>query len=88
MRQVETIREVRTWVGERRQRGATIALVPTMGYLHEGHLSLVRAAKAKGHLVVMSVFVNPLQFGPNEDFERYPRDLARDAALAERAGVD
>lgn len=68
--------------------GRRVGFVPTMGYLHQGHLSLVRAARATSDVVVMSIFVNPLQFGPNEDFARYPRDLARDRALAEQAGVD
>ncbi|MBX5436967.1 MAG: pantoate--beta-alanine ligase [Alicyclobacillaceae bacterium] len=83
-----TVQEVRQWIRERRWQGCSIGLVPTMGYLHEGHLSLVRAARARGHQVVMSIFVNPLQFGPREDFDRYPRDLDRDTALAAEAGVD
>lgn len=71
-----------------RHAGKRIAFVPTMGYLHEGHLTLVDQAKKHGDVVVMSIFVNPLQFGPGEDLARYPRDLHRDAALAEARGVD
>jgi len=82
------VSEVRQIVKEQRQNGRTIALVPTMGYLHEGHLTLVKEAQKDGAFVVMSIFVNPLQFGPNEDFERYPRDLKQDALKAEEAGVD
>lgn len=78
------LREVLT---EARREGRTIGLVPTMGYLHEGHLSLIRAAAEDCDLVVVSLFVNPAQFGPGEDFERYPRDEARDAELAEQAGA-
>ncbi|ASS75267.1 pantoate--beta-alanine ligase [Tumebacillus algifaecis] len=83
---VHTIQEIRKYVREQRAKGHTIGFVPTMGYLHDGHLSLLRAAKAQCETVVMSIFVNPLQFGPNEDFERYPRDLERDAKMAEQAG--
>jgi len=88
MKVVSTISEVRRWVREERQQGAAIGLVPTMGYLHEGHLSLVRRAREECDRVVISIFVNPLQFGPNEDYDRYPRDLERDERLAREAGVD
>jgi pantoate--beta-alanine ligase len=71
-----------------RAHGRTIALVPTMGYLHEGHLQLCDAARAHADAVVMSVFVNPLQFGAGEDLDRYPRDIERDAGLAAGRGVD
>jgi pantoate--beta-alanine ligase len=71
-----------------KRRGKKIAFVPTMGYLHEGHLSLMRTARRKGDVLVVSIFVNPAQFGPREDFSRYPRDLRRDLALCRRAGAD
>lgn len=69
-------------------RGKTIAVVPTMGFLHEGHLSLVDQAKKEADVVVLTLFVNPIQFGPNEDYAVYPRDRARDAELCEKRGVD
>ena len=71
-----------------RAAGKTIAFVPTMGYLHPGHLSLVEEGRKRGKVLVVSIFVNPLQFGPSEDLERYPRDLERDSALCEEAGTD
>jgi pantoate--beta-alanine ligase len=77
------VEEIRSYTVER-----PLGFVPTMGYLHEGHLSLVRRAREECATVVVSVFVNPLQFGPGEDFERYPRDLERDTALAKVAGTD
>ncbi|MEP7325972.1 MAG: pantoate--beta-alanine ligase [Gemmatimonadota bacterium] len=79
--------ELREWLAAHRAAGKRIGFVPTMGYLHEGHLTLVDAARAKSDVVVMSIFVNPLQFGPGEDLERYPRDLPRDRKLAEARGV-
>ncbi len=88
MRLVRTRYELREALAEPRQAGKAIGLVPTMGYLHEGHLSLLRAARSECEFVVMSLFVNPAQFAPGEDLERYPRDEQRDAQLAEDAGVD
>jgi pantoate--beta-alanine ligase len=79
---------LRSQLDEPRRQGRTIGLVPTMGYLHDGHLSLLRAARAECDVVVMSLFVNPTQFGPGEDLERYPRDEERDLRLASEAGVD
>jgi pantoate--beta-alanine ligase len=83
-----TRQEVRARVHAARAAGETVALVPTMGALHEGHLALVDRARALADRVVVSIFVNPLQFGPGEDLERYPRDLARDLTLAAGRGVD
>lgn len=83
-----TIGEIRQFVREARAAGKTVGLVPTMGYFHEGHLSLMRAAKKSCDTVVVSLYVNPLQFGPREDFAQYPRDLERDSAMAGDAGVD
>ena len=85
MQVFRTVREVREW---RASVTGDVGLVPTMGYLHEGHLSLVRAARAGNAHVVTSVFVNPTQFAPNEDLDRYPRDEARDLALLEAERVD
>ncbi|HEY8083589.1 MAG TPA: pantoate--beta-alanine ligase [Solirubrobacterales bacterium] len=80
--------ELRSALTEARAGGCSIGLVPTMGSLHDGHLSLLRAARAECEVVVMSLFVNPTQFGPGEDLDRYPRDEERDLALAAEAGVD
>ena len=88
MKIVETINEVRERVKEWKKQGLTIGLVPTMGYLHEGHQSLMDAARKENDKVVVSIFVNPMQFGPTEDLAEYPRDLDHDAKVCENAGVD
>jgi pantoate--beta-alanine ligase len=88
MREVRTVRKLQAAVRRVRARGRTIGLVPTMGYLHEGHLSLVRLARKHADYIVVSSFVNPAQFGPKEDLARYPRDPARDRLLLARAGAD
>ena len=85
---VRTVADLRAALARARAAGRGIGLVPTMGALHEGHLSLVRAAKARCGFAVATLFVNPRQFGPNEDFERYPRDEAGDGALLAGAGCD
>lgn len=88
METVKTIARLRELLASHRKAGRSIGFVPTMGYLHEGHMSLVSHSRAENDLTVVSIFVNPLQFGANEDLSRYPRDLARDSALLAGAGVD
>ncbi len=85
---VRTVGEMKERARALRASGGVIALVPTMGYLHEGHLTLVRTARELADSVVVSIFVNPTQFGPSEDLATYPRDLERDVALLEDAGAD
>jgi pantoate--beta-alanine ligase len=87
MKTINSISGMRKKALKWKQEGLSVALVPTMGFFHEGHLSLMRMAKSKADLVVVSLFVNPAQFGPNEDLSRYPRDFERDSKLAERQGV-
>jgi pantoate--beta-alanine ligase len=88
MRIIESIAEMQQAAERWRSEGKKIALVPTMGYFHEGHLALMRAIRDYGDVVVTSIFVNPAQFGPGEDLERYPRDLERDLRLATETGID
>lgn len=88
MKIVGTVKKVREQVKEWKKQGLSVGFVPTMGYLHEGHKSLMDAARKGNDKVVVSIFVNPMQFGPTEDLATYPRDLDHDAALCESAGVD
>ena len=88
MEETGDVTELRRWVAEQRERGRRIGFVPTMGFLHEGHLALVDAARQRADAVAMSIFVNPLQFAPTDDLSRYPRDLPRDRTLAAGRGVD
>ena len=89
MKIIRTIAEMQAWSDEKRRSGAVIAVIPTMGFLHDGHLSLIDTARKSGaDAVVVTIFVNPTQFGPNEDFDKYPRDFERDAALCEGKKVD
>lgn len=88
MKVVTTVKEVKKIIRKWKKKGKSIGLVPTMGYLHEGHGSLITAAGKKNDKVVVSIFVNPIQFGPNEDLASYPRDLARDTKFCESLGAD
>jgi pantoate--beta-alanine ligase len=88
MKIFNTINELRNELSEQRANGKKIGFVPTMGFLHEGHASLLKAARKDNDIVVLSIFVNPTQFGPNEDFGSYPRDFERDEKVAQNAGVD
>ena len=85
---IRSVTTMKALAREWRREGRRVGLVPTMGYLHDGHLSLVRESKARADVTVVSIFVNPTQFGPNEDFTKYPRDLDKDSAYLKEAGVD
>ena len=88
MKVVTTVKEVRDYVKQWKKNGETVGFVPTMGYLHEGHGSLITAARNNNDRVVVSIFVNPMQFGPTEDLESYPRDLEKDSKYCESLGAD
>jgi len=88
MKTIETVSAMNRFADDIRRRGERIGFVPTMGFLHEGHISLMREARRRSDVVVASIFVNPTQFGPREDFSRYPRDLDRDCAMMETVPVD
>ena len=88
MKIIRSIKNMQKYAAAIKRRGKTIGFVPTMGYLHEGHFSLARQARMDTDVVVMSIFLNPIQFGPKEDFKKYPRDFRRDCRLAQKAGID
>lgn len=88
MKIIRSINELKRELRVQRKKGRTIGFVPTMGCLHEGHLSLIRRARKENKVVIVSIFVNPTQFGPNEDYKGYPRDMRKDAALCRKEGVD
>ncbi|SDC84828.1 MULTISPECIES: pantoate--beta-alanine ligase [unclassified Candidatus Frackibacter] len=88
MKIIKEIYKIREFIKEERAKGKEIGFVPTMGYLHKGHLALMETAKEENDIVVTSIFVNPTQFGPDEDYDEYPRDLKRDTELAAEVGVD
>jgi len=88
MKIIRSISKIKKELSRKKRKGLTIGLIPTMGYLHEGHASLVKRARQDNDLVVVSIFVNPAQFGPNEDYMEYPRNLREDAALCKNEGVD
>lgn len=85
---IKTIRELNDWLKSHDRKNKTLGFVPTMGYLHDGHVSLIKEARARNDLVVVSIFVNPIQFDPGEDYEKYPRDIERDYRLARESGAD
>jgi pantoate--beta-alanine ligase len=88
MRIIRDIGEMQQLISSRKKQGESVGFIPTMGFLHEGHISLIEHANKHCDIVVVSIFVNPLQFGPNEDYDRYPRDLERDERLARERGTD
>jgi pantoate--beta-alanine ligase len=88
MKIIKSAKEMQSFSETLRNQGKIVTFVPTMGYFHEGHLNLMREGRKRGDCVVVSIYVNPTQFGPNEDFEQYPRDFERDLAMAQSVGVD